>query len=51
MGKSFEEKVLEPIAGIKAMGMHLEGFRAVIEGRVVTLRKYPSGREGETGTA
>ena len=37
LGKSFEEKVQEAIAGINAMGLHLKGFRADIEGKVVTL--------------
>jgi len=37
LGKSFEEKVQEAIAGINAMGLHLKGLRADIEGKVVTL--------------
>jgi LysM repeat protein len=37
LGKSFEEKVQDAIAGINAMGLHLKGVRADIEGKVVTL--------------
>jgi LysM repeat protein len=37
LGKSFEEKVQEAIAGINAAGLRIKGLRADIEGKVVTL--------------
>lgn len=37
LGKSFEEKVQEAIAGVTAMGLRVKGLRADMEGKVVTL--------------
>jgi hypothetical protein len=37
LGKSFEEKVQDAIAELVAMGLHIKGLRADMEGKVVTL--------------